>query len=202
MMDTMAAISITRTDLTPADLRAEATRSKDSRMARRLLAIALVMDGHSRGAAAEACAMDRQTLCDWVHRYNERGLPGLADHPHPGPRPMLTAAQEAEVDAWVEQGPDLATDGVVRWRRIDLRNRIEARFGISFHERSIGKLLRRLNFRRISVRPQHPESDEAEQEAFKKNSPNSRGPPFRSARNSGRSSSGGRMKPASANRAR
>jgi transposase len=164
------------------------------------LAIALVMDGHSRNAAAEACAMDRQTLCDWVHRYNERGVPGLADHSHPGPRPMLTAAQEAEVDAWVMQGADLAADGVVRWRRIDLRNRIEARFGVSFHERSIGKLLRRLNFRRISVRPQHPESDEAEQEAFKKNLPNWSGPPSRSARNSGRSNSGGRTKRASANR--
>jgi hypothetical protein len=57
---------------------------------------------------------------------------------------------------------------VVRWRRIDLRERIAARFGVVFHERSIGKLLRRLNFRRISVRPQHPESDEEEQEAFKK----------------------------------
>ena len=172
------------------------------RIARRLLAIAMAMDGHSRGAAAETCAMDRQTSCDWVRRYNEHGVPGLADHPHPGPRPMLTAAQEAEVDGWVEQGPDLATDGAVRWRRIDLRDRIEARFGVSFHERSLGKLLRRLDFRRISVRPQHPRSDEAEQEAFKKNSPGWFGPPSRSARSSGRSSSGGRTKPASANRAR
>jgi transposase len=200
MRDAMSAISITRTELSAAELRGEAVQTKDSRIARRLLAIALVMDGHCRSAAAEACAMDRQTLCDWIHRYNERGVPGLADHSHPGPRPMLTAAQEAEVDAWVVQGPDLATDGVVRWRRIDLRNRIEARFGVSFHERSIGKLLRRLNFRRISVRPQHPESDEVEQEAFKKNSPNWSRPPSRSARNSGRSNSGGRTKRASANK--
>ena len=197
----MAAISITRTELTPAELRERAVRSKDGRTARRLLAIAMVMDGHTRGAAAEACAMDRQTLCDWVHRYNERGVPGLADHSHPGPRPMLTAAQEAEVDTWVVQGPDLAVDGVVRWRRIDLRNRIEARFGVSFHERSIGKLLRRLNFRRISVRPKHPESDEVEQAAFKENLSNWSRPPYRSARNSGQSNSGGRTKHASANRA-
>ena len=196
----MSAISITRTGLTAAELRGQAVRSKDSRTARRLLAIALVMDGHSRGAAAEVCGMDRQTLCDWIHRYNDHGVPGLADRSHPGPRPMLTTAQEAEVDTWVMQGPDLAADGVVRWRRIDLRNRIEARFGVSFHERSIGKLLRRLNFRRISVRPQHPESDEAEQEAFKKNSPNGSRPPSRSMRNSGRSNSGGKMKRASANR--
>jgi Winged helix-turn helix len=57
---------------------------------------------------------------------------------------------------------------VVRWRRVDLRDRIEDRFGVVFHERSIGKLLRRLNFRRISVRPRHPETDEEEQETFKK----------------------------------
>ena len=128
----------------------------------------MVLDGHPRAAAAEACAMDRQTLCDWVRHYNDHGLDGLSDHRHPGPRPFLTAAQESEVDSWVEQGPDLASDGVVRWRRIDLRERIKARFGVVFHERSIGKLLRCLNFRRISARAQHPESDEAEQEAFKK----------------------------------
>jgi transposase len=197
----MTALPITRTDLTSKELRDAAARSKNTRVTRRLLAIALVLDGHSRAAAAEACAMDRQTLCDWVCRYNDHGVEGLSDHRHPGLRPFLTAAQEAEVDSWVEQGPDLATDGVVRWRRIDLRERIKARFGVVFHERSIGKLLRRLNFRRISVRPQHPESNEAEQEAFKKTSPNLCVPPSRSARSSGRSSSGGRMKPASASKA-
>jgi transposase len=196
----MTALPITRAELTSGELRGEAARSKNTRVTRRLLAIAMVLDGHSRAAAAEACAMDRQTLCDWIGRYNDFGLVGLSDHPHPGPRPFLTAAQEAEVDIWVEQGPDLAADGVVRWRRIDLRERIKARFGVVFHERSIGKLLRRLNFRRISVRPQHPESDEAEQEAFKKSSPNWYAPPSRSARSSGRSSSGGRMKPVSANK--
>lgn len=190
----MTALPITRTDLTSLDLRERAARSKNTRQTRRMLAIAMVLDGHSREAAAEACAMDRQTLRDWVHRYNERGIPGLSDHAHPGPPRYLTAEQEAEVDGWVEKGPDLATDGVVRWRRIDLRERIKARFGVTFHVRSVGKLLRRLNFRRISVRPQHPESDEAAQDAFKKNSPNWCGPPFQSARSSGRSSSGGRTK--------
>ena len=133
-----------------------------------MLAIAMALDGHLREAAAEACAMDRQTLRDWVLRYNEYGLPGLYDLAQPGPRPLLTAEQEAEVVTWVENGPDLAKDGVVRWRRVDLRDRIKDRFGVVFHERSIGKLLRRLNFRRISVRPRHPETDEEEQETLKK----------------------------------
>lgn len=161
--------SIARTDLTAANLRERATRAKNTRMARRMLAIAMVLDGYTRHAAAEACAMDRQTLRDWVLRYNEDGLDGLCDRPHPGRRRSLTTEQEAEVCAWVEAGPDLAVDGVVRWRRIDLRDRIEARFDVEFHKRSIGKLLRRLNFRRMSGRPQHPKSDEGRQEAFKKN---------------------------------
>ena len=104
----MAAVLITRTDLSPAELREQAARSKDARITRRLLAIAMVSDGHSRETASEACAMDRQTLCDWVHRYSEHGLSGLADRAHPGPRHLLTAGQEAELDAWAEQGPDLA----------------------------------------------------------------------------------------------
>jgi len=165
----MVALLITRTDLTSGELREAAARSKNARVTRRLLAIAMVLDGHSRQAAAEACAMDRQTLRDWVSRYNDHGLAGLLDHAHPGRQRWLTVAQEAAVDAWVESGPDLAKDGVVRWRRVDLRDRIKEHFGVVFHVRSVGKLLRRLNFRRMSVRPQHPDSDEAEQEAFKKN---------------------------------
>jgi transposase len=64
-------VAITRVDLSAADLREAAARTQEAKAARRMLAIALVLEGWSREAAAEACAMDRQTLCDWVHRYNE-----------------------------------------------------------------------------------------------------------------------------------
>ena len=198
----MAAVAITRMDYTADALRAEAARSKDARMSRRLLALALVLDGHSRAAAAEACAMDRQTLCDWVHRYNEDGIAGLSDLPHPGRARYLSAEQEATLETWVDEGPDLAKDGVVRWRRADLRERIHARFGVAFHVRSVGKLLRRLNFRRISVRPQHPESDPETQETFKKTSPSWHAPKSRRALRANPSKSGGRTKPVSASKAR
>ena len=172
----MVAIPITRDDLTASDLRSEAARSKNTRIARRLLALAMVMDGHSRAIAAQSGAMNRQTLRDWVHRYNEHGLSGLSDGEHSGRPRLLNDEQEVALDAWVEKGPDLATDGVVRWRRIDLRERIKAYFDVTYHVRSVGKVLRRLNFRRISVRPQHPKGDDDEQEAFKKQA-RSGGPP-------------------------
>jgi hypothetical protein len=69
----------------------------------------------------------------------------------------------------VRAGPDRARDGVVRWRRIDLKHRIKAEFGVVMHERTVGKHLAALGFRRLSVRPQHPKSDPEAQETFKKN---------------------------------
>ncbi len=148
--------------------------------------------------------MDRQTLRDWVHRYNAEGLSGLQDRRGAvGPRPRLTPGQEAQVDAWVESGPDPAQhDGLVRWRRSDLRDLIAREFGVALHERSVGKLLRRLDFRRLSVRPQHPESDPAAQEAFKKTSPLCSPRPSRPRPPASRSRSGSRTKPASASKAR
>src|SRR5215213_2510187 len=167
------AVEVTRRDLSAAELRRAAARSRDANAARRMLAIALVLEGHPREVAAAACGMDRQTLRDWAHRYNAEGIAGLADRPgRPGPKPRLSPAQEAEVERWVEAGPDPAEHGgLARWRRIDLRDRIERRFGARLHERTVGKLLRRLRFRRLSVRPRHPESDPAAQEAFKKTLP-------------------------------
>ena len=162
------AVAITRRDLSVEVLRREAGRARDAKMARRMLAIAFVLEGQSREAAAESCGMDRQTLRDWVHRYNADGLAGLADRARRnGPKPRLSPEQEARVAAWVEEGPDLARDGVVRWRCCDLQQRIGREFGVSLHERTVGKLLARLRFRRLSVRPQHPQSDPEVQAVFR-----------------------------------
>ena len=65
----------------------------------------------------------------------------------------------------------VALHKVVRWRCADLRAVAEARFGVALSERSIGRILGQRRFVRLSVRPQHPEADEAAQEAFKKTSP-------------------------------
>lgn len=166
-----AAVGITRRDLTAVELRAASAREKDGSAARRMLAIALVLGGADRTTAAETCGMDRQTLRDWVHRYNAEGLRGLHDRKSPGAKPKLTAEQRAELAALVEAGPDPARHGVVRWRRVDLRDELERRFGVELHERSVGKVLTRLGYRRLSVRPRHPETDEDAQAAFKKTSP-------------------------------
>src|ERR1700730_7059721 len=196
----MSAIEITHQDLSISQLRAEAARTDDAKQGRRILAIAMVRDGHSRLWGAQAGGMDRQTLRDWVIRYNTDGLAGLADRPRPGRQPRLAEAQRREVAKWVEDGPNLKTDGVVRWRCADLRDRIAAKFDVHLHERSVGKLLKKLNFSSMSGRPMHPQSDLEAQAAFKKTSPDWRAPQSRGSLPAGRSKSGFRMKPASASK--
>src|ERR687883_599985 len=165
------AVAITRRELDAGGLRREPARCRDAKAARRMLALALVLEGHSREEAARHAGMARQTLRDWVHRYNADGLAGLRDRRRPGPRPRLTPGQEAELAAVVERAPDPDRDGVVRWRRIDLKALIKARYDVELHERSVGKVLRRLGFTRLSVRPRHPKADEAAQAAFRQASP-------------------------------
>ena len=101
------------------------------------------MHGVGRRAAG---GMDRQTLRDWVHRYNAEGLGGLRDRPLPGRQPLLRAEQMQELATIVEIGPDPVADGVVRWRRIDLCAVVEGRFGIQLAVRTMGEILRRLGF--------------------------------------------------------
>lgn len=162
------AVAVTRRDLTAAELRARAARSRDAQAARRMLSIALVLEGVDRKTAAETCGMDRRTLRDWVRRSNAEGLAGLANRRGPARPSRLAAAQVAELASWLETGPDPDVDGVVRRRRQDLRARIAARFGVESHERTVGKYLAALGYRRLSVRPRHPKTDPAAQEDFKK----------------------------------
>jgi transposase len=165
-----AAVAVTRTEHTSDQLRGEAARSRDAAQARRLLAIALVLEGASRLDAARQTGMDRQTLRDWVHRYNEAGIKGLVSRAAPGPAPKLTAAQMQELHALVLAGPDPKVHKVVRWRCIDLRDEVTRRFCVTVDEGTIGKWLRKLKLTRLQPRPYHPKKDVAAQEAFKKTS--------------------------------
>jgi transposase len=164
------AVAVTRRDRSASDLHALA-RSEAGAVVCRILAIAHVLDGASRAEAAALCGMDRQTLRDWVHRFNTNGIDGLANKASPGRSPALSEEQMAELRVIVLVGPDLAKDGVVRWRCCDLQGLIAERFGVEVHERTVGKLLRRLRLTRLQPRPHNPKRDEGAQEIFKKISP-------------------------------
>ncbi len=160
-----------RSDFSAGELRRLAATTKNVNQSRRLLSLAAVLDGMSRTEAARIGGMDRQTLRDWVHRFNERGPDGLNDNWSKGHPPRLSAEQQAELARLVEIGPDRVVHGVVRWRRVDLQRLISERFGVAYHERTVGKILHHLGFSHISARPRHPAQDEQTMAAFKKTSP-------------------------------
>ena len=160
-----------RADYSAAALRRLSRTCGDVNQSRRLLSLAAVLDGMSRTDAARIGGMDRQTLRDWVHRFNAAGAEGLVARKAPGRRRRLSPEQQQELTDCLENGPALTQDGVVRWRLVDLCALVERRFGIRYQERGMGKLVRALGFSRISARPQHPKSDPATQAEFKKNCP-------------------------------
>ena len=153
------------------ELRRLAAATKNANQSRRLLSLAAVLDGMNRTDAARIGGMDRQTLRDWVHRFNTHGPGGLKDQWAKGHPPRLSADQRRELAQLVETGPDRALHGVVRWRRIDLQRVIRERFGIAYHERTVGKILTTLGFSHISARPRHPAQDDRAIATFKKTSP-------------------------------
>ncbi len=155
----MPAVVLLRSDFDATKLREVAKRCRDSRQTRRLLALAAVYGGMNRGEAAKVGGRDRQTLRDWVHRFNEEGMDGLTNRKGAGRPRMLSDEQMKELGEIVETGPDRAVDGGVRWRRIDLKRVIEERFDVVYSERGISRLLAELDFAHISARPQHPKQD-------------------------------------------
>ena len=162
-----SAVSL-RTDFSAGELRRLAVRTKHVNQSRRLLSLAAVLDGMSRAEAARIGGMDRQPLRDWVHRFNERGPEGLKDTWSKGNPPRLSAEQQGELVRLVETGPDRAVHGVVRWRRVDLQRLLAERFGVIYHERTVGKILHKLGFSHISARPRHPAQDERIVAEFKR----------------------------------
>ena len=161
-----------RRDFDARHLRKLASRCKDARQSRRLLSLAAVYDGMRRGEAAQGSVGWIAKPCGTgVHRFNEEGPDGLTNRKGAGRTRYLSDVQMKELGEIVETGPDPAVDGVVRWRRIDLKRVIEARFGVIYSERGISRLLGELGFAHISARPQHPRQDKRIIEAFKKTSP-------------------------------
>ena len=164
----MSALAI-RDDMSSEELRWRARRESDGRVSARLIAIANALEGMDRASAARLAGMDRQTLRDWVHRYNAEGIAGLCNRPAPGRRPKLTEGQMAALKAVVLAGPDPTVDKIARWRIVDLCQWVEERWGVSYSETGMLRVLWALDLSHRKTRPRHP------QRARRLNKPSKRG---------------------------
>ena len=160
-----------RSDFTSGEVRRFAKRAKDAAQARRLLAIAAVLDGASREESAKIGGMDRQTLRDWVIRFNEQGPDGLINIPSPGVPPKLDDTHRAFLARIVNEGPIPAVHGVVRWRACDLIMQLHGEFGLSVSDDTIYRVLKELGFSHVSARPKAYKQNADAMDAFKKTLP-------------------------------
>ena len=157
-----------RDDIPAEELRRLARQESDGRVACRLLGLANVLDGMSRERAACQAGMDRQTLRDGVIRFNAEGVDGLRDRPKSGRPAWLDDGQLAAFKALVLRGPDPERDGLSSWRAKDLCRIVEDRFGVSYTENGMLRLLHDLGLSWHKARPIHPEADLKAQARCKK----------------------------------
>src|SRR6202051_50110 len=111
-----------REDYSAEELRALARRSKDVNQSRRLLSLAAVRDGMDRGEAAKIGGMDRQTLRDWVHRFNAAGPDGLFDNWSRALRRRLSRALCRQASQEARLFPHERPPAPPRSRRADRRD--------------------------------------------------------------------------------
>ncbi len=170
-----------RDDFDARRLRGLAKASRDPDQHRRLLSLAEIYDGGSRGDAARLGGVALQTVRDWALRFNERGPEGLIDPKGTGRPPKLNQTQRQALVQVVESGPIPAAHGVVRWRLLDLAQWVWEAFRIRISVQTLSRELRALGYRKLSARPRHYAQDRDAMAAFKKTSPPSwqRSPPRR-----------------------
>jgi putative transposase len=161
----MAAAIGLRNDYGSGGLQAAAKRSKDGPQARRLLALAAIYDGATR---TEAASRALQVVRDWVVKFNAQGPDGLIDRKAPGQPPRSNDVHRAALAAIIESGPIPAIHGVVRWRIVDLCQWIFEEFRIVVSEQTLSRVLRKMDYRKLSARPRHHAQAEGAIEDFKK----------------------------------
>lgn len=157
-----------RDDMTSEQVRRLARRARDPRVARRLLAIANALDGMSRATAAKLAGMDRQTLRDWVIRYNEHGVDGLGDRWGAGRPTAVSEGQLAAVKAAILQAACRSGDTKPAFRIVDVAAIIEERTGVRYSVSGAHRLMRTMGLSYQKSRPSHPKANPAARERFKK----------------------------------
>src|SRR5258708_39666664 len=112
--------------------------------------------------------MDRQTLRDWVIRFNEQGADGLINIPSPGMPPKLNAIHTAFLARIVEEGPIPAIHGVVRWRACQLIMPLREEFWLSLSDDTTYPAPKNVNISHLNARPTASQQNHEAMYPFKK----------------------------------
>jgi transposase len=151
-------------------LQDEIRRSEEARYDHRLHGVLLVAEGLACRQVADLLGDSPGTVGNWVHRFIERGLAGLAEVDRPGRPARLSPEQLWEIDQLLRGTPGEVGLEANLWDGPALAALIERRYGVSLGVRQCQRLFRQLGFRLRKPRPQIARADPELQAAAKKES--------------------------------
>ncbi len=114
---------------------------------RRIEAVRLVFEeGLSQAEAARRVHAAQQSVSGWVKRYRQDGQAGLAKAGRAGRKPLLDPQQLAQLETMLLEGPEAHGFRTPLWSCPQVARLIRDRYGVSYHEGHVWKLLRTLNW--------------------------------------------------------
>jgi transposase len=166
----MRALTIPDAETVVLGLQDEIRRSEEARYDHRLHGVLLVAEGLTCRQVASLLGDSPGTVGNWVHRFSQRGLGGLAEGDRPGRPTRLNPEQLREIDQMLRGSPREAGLEANLWDGPSLAALIEQRYGLSLGVRQCQRLFRKLNFRLRKPRPEIARADPELQAAAKKDS--------------------------------
>lgn len=152
------------------ELEKAAKREKNARVAIRVRAVVLAMKGRDAPTIAGDLGRSRRAVQQWIQWYNREGLDALRDAPRPGQPRKLTPAQESQLCAWLDAGPDHEAGECAR-RGPEIHRHVEQTFGVKYSLGGAYAMLHRLGYSALMPRPRHRKADAAAQEEFTTSAP-------------------------------
>ena len=154
---------------TTSELKKLFRKEQNPRLAARIRAVYLALMDKTAPEIGCLLGYSRRTIQNWIYAYNRQGIEGLKESSGRGSKSKLNEDQIQWLRQRIEQGP-AKEDELCVFHAADIQRIIKKQFGISYHVRSVRKLLKRLGYSYVSSRPEHPKGDPKRRETFKKKS--------------------------------
>lgn len=113
---------------------------------RRMEAVRLLREGLSQSAVARAVGVHRQSVSRWARELGATGVRGLRKAARTGRPAKLSAAQLRDLERALERGPEACGFASGLWTARRVRDLIEYRTGVRYHEDHVWRILRKLNW--------------------------------------------------------
>ena len=109
---------------------------------RRRQAIALLEEGKTQAAVAEALGTSEASVSRWREAYEQGGQTALAAKPHPGKPSRLTASQRQRLAKLLLQGARKHGYSTELWTLGRVAELIAVKFGVEYHPGHVWHVLR------------------------------------------------------------